>query len=218
MAWSVPIPLGSGDDDEEEIFQSLLDAYACNWDTDDGKALWSELRADAWLISMIWQVNRRVYNQVDPDKMVEALPNWERAMSILPRPSASLVDRRRPVAARFKAAAENKLTNIEQASQKVLGAAYNGVVKVADADVWWWMPGVKPGPPEFPFASNRLHICVHMIADTFPIDEMLRRRAQLLGELANILPAYMIPEVGIGDGTTNGNFISGIGIAGYTIL
>ena len=68
-----------------------------------------------------------------------------------------------------------------------------------------------------PFASTRAMLAVHMNDTSYPRSELLRRRADLLGELGDMLPAYVIFDVGIG--TVHGNsFVTGQGIVGLTLL
>ena len=217
MGWTLAWNLGSPQEIEAAIYQGLLDEFAPGWNVESDVELAAELKADAWAISLIWQVHRRLYNQLDPMKMIEMLPVWEQIFRFLPVPDATLVERRRRVAGRLKASVTNKLARVIDVAQTILEDAYVEVVTPVGVDYWWYMPGVNPGPPGMPFASARAMLAVHMNDTSYPRSELLRRRADLLGELGDMLPAYVIFDVGIGTGHGN-SFVTGQGIVGLTLL
>lgn len=212
-----PLRFGGPDRTLDQEHQALLDALAPGWDTDVDTEFWVETRADAFAVSLIWAINRRVGNQAFPLRMLDDLESWESATGLRPTPVDPLPERRAVLAAKLRGVANNAINDIESACETALGINYEALVQV-DADDWisYW-PGVNPGPPGYEFSSNRAHVCIHCNKVQLNEAQFRAKRANLIEILTHMLPAWMTFTIGVGSGAGT-THVCNVGIVGQTII
>src|SRR4051812_37060954 len=157
-----PLTIGGGDSTLDTVHQSLLDAYAPGWDTNDTGGKTADALAQALAITFVWVANGRLTNQSVPSKMLESLTTWEQSTRLRPADGSTASSRRAAVAAKLRGFAGNTLSDIDGACSALLGANYLGIVLPAPADIYAYWPGVYPGPPGFEWSTNRCHIYIHV--------------------------------------------------------
>ncbi len=212
-----PWRFGTHDNTQDVIHQTLLDALAPGWDVSVGTEAWIDARVDALAVTLIWQVNRRVANQGKPLRMLDVLPDWEQAASLVVLKSDTDVARRRRLAAKLRAIVNNAIQDIEDVCRTHLGTNFVELMVVDPTDAITYWPGVNPGPPGYEFSSTRACICAHANLNNIADSEWLRRRDSLVEDLENSMPAWMRGYVGVGTGAGT-SFVCNIGIVGQTII
>jgi hypothetical protein len=213
MGWRFPLRFGGRDTTLEAEHQALLDALAPGWDTSAGTELREEAFVDALAVTMVWRINRRVANQLNPLKMLENLPVWETACSLRPTGTDTDPARRATLSAKLRGLTGNSVADLTAATESALGEAFDAVVTV-DPDDWvtYW-PGLNPGPPGYEFASNRATIGVRMLKDRLTEGEFRRLRAKLIDLLDQMRPAWMTFVTGVGSG-----WVCNVGVVGQTVI
>lgn len=210
---SYPRRYGGGKRYHEVELEALLDMLAPGWDVDEDSALYAEAYVDALAVATIWTLNRRHANQGIPERMLEALPRWEEALKLRPTRKDSMQARRRAVAAKLRGLAGNTLNDIYDALAKLLGAAFDGLATVPEAQATTYWPGINPGPPGFEWSSNRVRIAVRMNSAGLTRDQYVTLRSKAFSLLDGLAPDWMTFTIGSGS-----EFIINQGIIGQTLL
>lgn len=171
-----------------------------------------EAYAEATGIAILWAATERASNQMIPERMLDQLRVWEQALSLRPGPKDSAIARRRKVASKLRGLANSALSDIEEASRKVLGDAFVTLHKAPPPHIVYW-GGVNPGPPGMTWSSNRARICIEIDKSRLGDAEFFRLRSDLVTTLDAMLPAWMTFCVG-----ASSSFPVNIGIVGQTII
>lgn len=209
-----PFTFGDTSGDALEVeHAALLTALEPAFDPTENTVHEVECFAQAVGVSMVWDAGERLSNQAIPEKMMEALPEWEQILGLAPAPGTSDYDRRAAVAARMRGLQNNALPDIEEVAAKVMGANYDAVVIVDPADVVAYWPGGIPGPPGFEWASNNATIAVRVNKTTLSDADFLAKVARLREQLDRLLPAWMTFTIGVGS-----SFIVNQSIVGQDLL
>ncbi len=209
-----PFRFGGGQSVHEIEHLAMLEALAPGYDIEEDQAAYAEAFAHSRAISMAWAINARVRNQSLPLRMLENLTTWEESTGMRPGVHDLEVDRRRRVAAKLRGIAGNTLADIVDTCITIMGANFDTIVTVPEADVIVYGPGGVPGPPGFEFSSNRTHIGVRVTQDGLSREAFTRKRNDLIAALNAMLPVWMTFLVGVG----SDGFICGVGICGLTFL
>lgn len=215
-----PLTLGGGESTVENIFAALLEEYrpkpgGGGFDVSEGSETWCEAYAEAVAVGMIYACNERAAKQMIPECMQENLPVWEEVLGVIVVPDTPLVRRRAVVAAALKVLAKNALTNIAAAARKILGRNYSDLRVTAEADVYFYMPGLNPGPPGWTFTSNRAVITI--LANKVGINEAtyVDLVSRLSERLFGLLPGWMRFEIGTDSGA---GWVPNVGIVDQTVV
>jgi hypothetical protein len=195
-----PFTLGGDDEAEEVAYHALLSRLEPAYDSQDA-FIQGEVAAHAAVVRIAWDVSARLRNQVVPERMMEALPDWEQALYLRPTPEQTDYERRAAVAAKLRGVPNNALADIEEAMVKLLGNTFVALKVVAPADEIVFWPGVNPGPPGFEWSSNRRIVAVQLTKAGTPDDALFARKmAAAKALLGSMLPADMlgVTQVGLG--------------------
>ena len=212
-----PAPFGGPDRTVDVEHEAILDTLRKSYDVEAGTAVYIETRAEALVSAQVWKTNHRVQNQMIPERMLEALEDWETACHMVPAPTDTLKDRRTALSAHLRTTANNALVDLEDAARVILGVHFVALAVAAEDDWIVYWPGVSPGPPGYEFSSNRAHICIHMTRDGLSDDEFHRLRAKLINTLDASRPCWMTYSVGVGSGVGT-TLVCDVGIVGQTII
>lgn len=209
-------PRSHGGDDTPEAGEhvALLLALDKVLDGTEGTEFEIEAYAHAQAIGIIWAINERLANQLQPMKMMEALASWESACRLRPGPNDSVIERRRRVAAKFRGFVGNTIADLYGTATSIFGANLVDIVTVPDASQVTYWPGVNPGPPGFEFSSNRCIICVRVNKNGISDEQYVDKANRLAQALDAMLPAWMRAVIGV----YSTGFVCGVGIVGQTIL
>ncbi len=209
-----PIEFGGTDGDPLVVeHQALLDALEPALDPTENTVHEVETYTEARTLSMIWDAGDRAANQAQPSKMLEALPDWEVAMKLVPEAGSTDNARRDTVAAKFRGLAGNALADIEDALRKLLGPNFEEIVTVAREDVIAYWPGGVPGPPGYEWTSTVAHIGIRVNLKGLGATSGQRFGAKLFALLDSLVPVWMTYTVGVGD-----EWVVGEGVVGLTFL
>lgn len=211
-----PFTFGGSTTSVEHEYHALRESLAPNrrgYNVDDD-LIDVEIYAQAAAVANIWAVNDRLANQAIPERMLEAVREWEEILRLRPSPEDYDQDRRAAIEAKLRGQAGNALVDIEATARAVLGANFVEVHTVAEADEITYWPGQNPGPPGYEWSSNRCTIGVEMTRVGLTDAEVDAKIARLHEKLDAMLPAWMTFQVGIG----SDGFICDIGICDLTLL
>ncbi len=209
-----PFTFGDTTDDAFEVeHKALLDAMSPALDPTEDTAHEIETYAEALGLAMIWDANERLANQAIPEKMLEALTDWEQVLKLNPSVDDSDQERRARVAAKLRGLINNALPDIEATAKKALGVNFGAVVLVDPANQITYWPGGTPGPPSFEWYSSRAIIGIRMTATGLNAVQFAAKRAALIQALDSTLPSWMAMACGVGS-----EFVVNQGIVGQTLL
>lgn len=214
-----PFDLGGGDPDVEggsfvetehnALLRELEPAFDVSEDTD----VWLETLSEAIILAGIWAVNQRLRGWLIPLRMMESLPIWEQATGLRPGLEATAPARRRTLDAKLGGMASNAIGAIETAAQRVLGAAFGGLVITDPSDQITYWPGVNPGPPGFEWSTNRVRIGIIIDETALGGDDFVDVRARVWLAIEPILRIDMTLAIGVGS-----DFTVGISVVGKAFL
>lgn len=209
-----PLTFGDTSDDAFEVeHKALLEAMAPVLDPTEDTAHEIETYAEALGIAMIWDANERLANQAIPEKMLEALTDWEQILKLTPSASDSDQERRARVAAKLRGLINNALPDIEATAKKVLGANYGALVLPDPLTaITYWAGGI-PGPPGLEWYSSRAIIGVRMTQTNLTAAQFVAKRAALIQALDSVIPSWMAACVGVGS-----EFVVNQGVVGTTLI
>lgn len=204
--WSgFPFKLGSTQKKATKVaYRATLSALETAFDPTVGTYHEVETFAHSRIEGMVWGAGQRLANQAIPEKMMEALPEWEEILELNPAPGTSDHARRRAVAAKMRGLQNNAIPDIEEVAQKVMDANYEAVVTVEPEDVVEYWPGGTPGPPGFEWASNIATIAVRVNKTGLSDSAFLLKVGRLREQLEDFLPAWMTFQIGTGSAFTVG--------------
>lgn len=209
-----PFTFGDTSNDALEVeHNALLDALEPAFDPTENTVHEVECFAHANVIAAVWEAGERLSNQAIPEKMLEALPDWEEILNLNPAPGTSDFARRAAVAARQRGLTNNALPDIEAVAAKVMGANYEAVVIVDPADVVSYWPGGTPGPPSYEWTSNEAVIAIRVNKTGLDDSAFLAKVGRLREQLDRLLPSWMRYNIG-----TGGAFIVGQSIVGQDLI
>jgi hypothetical protein len=212
LGFPLALPLGGGPDDCDVEQAALLQALSLVLDPTDPIQI-ALTYGEGLAVAMIWNVNRRLAGQLDPNRMIETLSTWETACQLRPLPTDTDTDRRNALASRFLGYAGNALAQIVNAASAIAGEAFVGFA-VAIGDTTTYSPGINPGPPGFEWSSNRALLAIQLVRAGLPDAAFEDMRRRLRVELSLICPSWMTFNVG----TLEGGFVASVGIVGVTLL
>src|SRR5262245_27825591 len=129
-----PAAFVAGDEQLEQEHLDLLDALAPGWDTESNTELYVETRVEAFAITVLWSINRRLANQLIPTRMLDNFVDWEKACMPSPAPNEPTVERRRRLAAKLRGMVNNAVADIAAAAEQALGPHFEALVTPAEAD------------------------------------------------------------------------------------
>jgi len=209
----LPMTLGGGDSTLEVLHGALLERYAPGWDVTDESIKNAEAYAEALCLDLVWACNARLSNQWKPEKLMEWLDDWEAATKTRPTFNENAVERRAAVAAKFRGATGNSITDIIDVCAAIAGDYLDEVVTCpTNAELNYW-PGVNPGPPGLEWATNRFVLGIKLTVSDSPTGGSAQLREKLYRALDNVVPAWMRVVIGSGD-----DFNVGVDLVGGTIL
>ena len=209
-----PFTFGDTTDDAFEVeHKALLDAMSPALDPTEDTAHEIETYAEALGLSMIWDANERLANQAIPEKMLEALTDWEQVLKLNPSVDDSVQERRARVAAKLRGLINNALPDIEATAKKALGVNFGAVVLVDPANQVTYWPGGTPGPPGFEWYSSRAIVGIRMTTTGLNAAQFSAKRAATIQALTSMLPSWMAESVGVGS-----EFVINEGVFGVTLL
>ncbi len=190
-----PLNLGGGEDLHAVEHQAVLAALQKGFDTNSTSGVYCEAYADATACEFVWSCSRRLSGQFDPQRMLEALPDWEEACGLHPSAGDTDVARRDALTAKLRGLSGNALPDINDVCSQSLGTSFAGIqVTTPDIEVTYW-PGINPGPPGKEWSSNRARIAV--VIDATGLDDVVleSKLAALRPLLNTLLPAWMTFDV-----------------------
>ena len=210
-----PFTFGDTSDDAFEVeHTAMLGALAeYGLDATEGTEHEIETYAHALALSMIWDADERLANQAIPEKMLEALTDWEQILKLTPTIDDSDQERRARVAAKLRGLINNALPDIEATAKKVLGVNFAAVVLVDPANQIVYWPGGTPGNPGFEWYSSRAIVGIRMTTTGLNAVQFAAKRAALIQALDSTLPSWMAAATGVGS-----EFVVNQGIVGQTLL
>ncbi len=210
-----PFTFGDTSDDAFEVeHTAMLGALAeYGLDATEGTEHEIETYAHALALSMIWDADERLANQAIPEKMLEALTDWEQILKLTPTIDDSDQERRARVAAKLRGLINNALPDIEATAKKVLGVNFAAVVLVDPANHYIYSPANVPGPPGFEWSSSRAIVGIRMTTTGLSAAQFAAKRAATIQALDSMMPAWMSGAVLVGS-----EFIVNVGILGQTSL
>lgn len=186
-----PLTFGGGESTIDVVHEALLDAYAPGWDVSDEGDKTAEAYMQALAVTFIWTANRRMANQAQPLKMIEALTLWEEATRLRPTVNDRPRDRRRRLAAKMRGLVSSTLADIEGACVELLGPNFVALHTTApEAEIVYW-PGQNPGPPGFEWSSNRCAIHVEVSRSGMTSSAFDAAVGELERLLDGMVPAWM---------------------------
>ena len=207
---SFAFTFGDTTDDAHEVeHKALLDALEPGFSPEDDTAHEIETYAHALALAMIWDANERLANQAIPEKMLDALTDWEQILKLKPTLDQSDQSRRAAVAAKLRGLINNALPDIEAASRKAAGGNFHSVVVVDPDDAISYWPGGIPGPPSMEWSSTRALIGVRLTKTGLSDAQFNEVRSAVVNALDPMLPAWMTFSVGVGSSFTCGQSIVG---------
>ena len=212
---SFPIRLGGGESTSEALFAGLLAEYAKGFSTEEFTENWCETYGEAVALSIIYATNGRVSRQMIPGEMQENLPVWEDILQIPKVDGASLVRRRAAVASKMRTMVKNALTDLAAAATGAMGANFTELRTTPDDDVWFYMPGVNPGPEGMPFASNRAIVTFVVNKNNLNDFAFNQKVETLASALRGIAPGWQWFTIGIDSGS---GFVPLAGVVDLTLL
>ncbi len=209
-----PFTFGDTTDDAFEVeHKALLDALSPALDPTEDTAHEIETYAEALGLAMIWDANERLANQAIPEKMLEALTDWEQVLKLNPSVDDSDQERRARVAAKLRGLINNALPDIEATAKKALGVNFGAVVLVDPANHYVYSPANVPGPPGFEWSSSRAVVGIRMTQSGLNAAQFSAKRAATIQALTSMLPSWMAESVGVGS-----EFVINEGVFGVTLL
>ena len=209
-----PFTFGDTTDDAFEVeHKALLEAMSPALDPTEDTAHEIETYAEALGLAMIWDANERLANQAIPEKMLEALTDWEQVLKLNPSVDDSDQERRARVAAKLRGLINNALPDIEATAKKALGVNFGAVVLVDPADHYVYSPANVPGPPSFEWSSSRAIVGIRMTTTGLNAAQFSAKRAATIQALTSMLPSWMAESVGVGS-----EFVINEGVFGVTLL
>lgn len=161
----------------------------------------AEAYAFSSVATIIWSCNQRLRGAEIPSKMLETVPTYEELLRIRVDPNASDNERRNNIAGKLRGlsgqAAEG---DIEAVCQVFLGASYQGLYRVADADVLtYWIK--NPGPPGKEWSSTRCYIGIGYDRKIYGDAQWDRLIVRLRDMLTTYLPSWEVWFLGHDNGT-----------------
>lgn len=209
-----PFTFGDTTDDAFEVeHKALLEAMSPALDPTEDTAHEIETYAEALGLAMIWDANERLANQAIPEKMLEALTDWEQVLKLNPSVDDSDQERRARVAAKLRGLINNALPDIEATAKKALGVNFGAVVLVDPANQVTYWPGGVPGPPGLEWYSSRAIVGIRMTTAGLNAAQFAAKRAALIQALDSTLPSWMAMACGVGS-----EFVVNQGIVGQTLI
>jgi len=209
-----PFTFGDTTDDAFEVeHKALLEAMSPALDPTEDTAHEIETYAEALGLAMIWDANERLANQAIPEKMLEALTDWEQVLKLNPSVDDSDQERRARVAAKLRGLVNNALPGIEATAKKALGVNFGAVVLVDPANHYVYSPANVPGPPGFEWSSSRAVVGIRMTQSGLNAAQFSAKRAATIQALTSMLPSWMAESVGVGS-----EFVINEGVFGVTLL
>jgi len=193
--------------------RALLAAMEPALDPTDGTVHAIETFAEARTLGMIWGAGKRLANQAIPARMLEALPDQEQILKIIPTPGTTDNERRDAVAAKQRGLAGNTMVDIEAALRKLLGRNFEEILYTPREDVVAYWPGGIPGPPGYEWTSSKAHIGIRVNLNGLSPGEGQKLGAKLFGLLDTMIPAWMSYSIGVGS-----EFVLSKGMLGITFL
>lgn len=210
-----PFTFGDTTDDAFEVeHKALLDAMSPALDPTEDTAHEIETYAEALGLAMIWDANERLANQAIPERMLEALTDWEQVLKLNPSVDDSDQERRARVAAKLRGLINNALPDIEATAMKALGVNFGAVVLADPDDHFVFAPGNTPGPPGYEWSSSRAIICIRMTDSGLNAAQFAAKRAALIQALDAMAPSWMSYECGTGED----GFIVDLGVVDETLI
>jgi len=209
-----PFEFGGHEEDPLAVEHgALLAAMEPALDPTEGTVHEVETYAEARTLSMIWDAGERLANQAIPARMLEALPDQEQILKIIPTPGTTDNERRGAVAAKQRGLAGNTMVDIEAALRKLLGRNFEEILYTPREDVVAYWPGGIPGPPGYEWTSSKAHIGIRVNQKGLSPGEVQKLIARLFGLLDTMIPAWMTYSIGVGS-----EFVLGQGILGLTFI
>lgn len=197
IGYPLSLTLGGGPDDIDVAQNALLEALRPYLDPTDPAQI-AQTNAEALAIAIVWAVNRRLKGQLDPTRMIETLPTWEQASSIIPTPTETDMDRRFALAAQFLGYVGNTLSILYAICQTIAGASFLGFY-VPTSNAPTYTPGLNPGPPGWESTSCRAIIGVRLAPVAISDAVFLAKVRQLNKQLGLVAPSWMTWVVGTDD-------------------
>lgn len=191
-------PLGGGPDDIEVEQDALLEALADGLDPTAPEQI-AQTHGEALALAIVWAVDRRRRGQLDPHRMLEPLPDWERASGLRPGPDDTENARRAALAAQFLGIAGNTLSALSDICTTLAGPSFLGFY-LPGPDAPSYTPGLCPGPPGFDTASMRAVIGVRLQPVGQSDATFLALVRTLTRRLAATCPDWMVCTIGTDEG------------------
>lgn len=193
-----PLTFGGGEDYHAAEEQALLGAIEATnaLSVESDTELAAEIAADANAVACIWACNRRLENQINPLKMLEALPDWEDACGLRPAPTDTDVDRHNALAGKLLGQAGNALPDLDAVARQVLGQCFVSIVTTTTLTETTYWPGVNPGPPGKEWSSNRARIAIVARQNGVDDDTFGARVDSLKSQLRALDPCWQTFDVG----------------------
>lgn len=121
-----PAPLrfgASNDTDLEAILNDLLQGVGTAFDVDRGSITWIYLNAIARVFDDVFEQNKRLANQWDPQRMTDFLSRWEVILGLSPLPTDTPIDRRARIQAKIALTGQSPtLQVIQDLLRKTIGS------------------------------------------------------------------------------------------------
>ena len=190
----LPFRVGGGKSTQQAIYESLNMALGTAYDTSDESTVTAETSADARMMASVWSANARLANQMDPAKMTDMLPRWERILGLRPRSTSSKNRRRGLVAIKFRALGGPLYATEEEICGALLGSLYVQLEKTSLSDAHMNWPGGSPSVLTR-WDSTIAHQLVRVIRYDEIVDvtrhEMFERLAEMMNFMRDYTAAWM---------------------------
>jgi hypothetical protein len=212
LGYSLALPLGGGPDDIQVAQAALLEVLRPYLEPTDPAQI-AQTNGEALAIAITWAVNRRLAGQLDPNRMIETLPQWEQACGLRPAPTDTDTDRRNALAAQFLGFIGNTISDLYGICVAIAGPTFLGFY-LPTSSAPTYTPGLLPGPPGWETTSCRATIGVRLQPVGSADAEFLDTIRTLTRQLGLACPAWM----GFVVGSDEGGFVMGVGTMGQTLI
>lgn len=122
---SFPFRFGGGEALAKTIYDSLNSSLGSAYETSDESTVTAETYAEAKILAAAWSMSKKAANQLDPWRMTDFLPRWEKIFGL--SSSGTDTERRSRVASKFLTLSDPTEAALTTVASTALGAAFVGI-------------------------------------------------------------------------------------------
>jgi hypothetical protein len=178
-------------------YQALLDALSPGLNPLD-PVNQAQCWAEAVMLANTWAVDERLRGQFIPARMMEDLPTWIQACSLVAQPGDVDQTMRGEVAAQFLGFVGNSMPLVYDIIVAIAGTRFLGF----SFPLWtlYYAPGINPGPPGFEWSGTRSQFAVILSRTGTITSDFLNLVRKVRVQLSKVLPGWDVAVVGTQDG------------------